>query len=91
MANSSPLKLFEYLSSYGCILASKITILEEILNDNNSILLTESNYVEEAVQAINDLNIYRNKLVEIADSAYYDLFNNYSWDIRAKKIYETIV
>ena len=88
---TSPLKLFEYFSSYGCILASNITILKEILNDNNSILLTESNYVEEAVQAINDLNIYRNKLVEIADFAYYDLLNNYSWEIRAKKIYETFV
>lgn len=86
---TSPLKLFEYMSSFGCVLASNINVLREVLNEENSILLTESKYVEEASISIQELNINREKLLNLANSSFQDFINNYSWDIRAKKIYDT--
>lgn len=86
---TSPLKLFEYMSSFGCVLASNIRVLREVLNEENSILLKESMYVEEAAICIQDLNFDRNKLLKFSNSSFQDFINNYTWDIRAKKIYDT--
>jgi glycosyltransferase involved in cell wall biosynthesis len=86
---TSPLKLFEYFSSFGCVLASNIDILKEVLNEDNSVLLTESNFVNEAKECIINLNNDREKLLKIANNSYEIFINNYTWDIRAKKVYET--
>lgn len=86
---TSPLKLFEYMSSFGCILASNINVLREVLNEENSVLLKENLYVEEAAKSIQDLNFDRKKLLKLSNFAFQDFINNYTWDIRAKKIYDT--
>lgn len=85
---TSPLKLFEYFSSYGCVLATRLKILEEILNDRNSVLIEESNFVVDAANMIIELNDNRDYLINIADASFEELKNNYTWDIRAEKIYE---
>ena len=86
----SPLKLFEYMSSKKPIVSSNIRVLKEVLENKKNSLLVESDNKFEWVKSI-DLLINNKKLSKkLAFNAYTSFKNNYTWDIRAKKILEFV-
>lgn len=81
---TSPLKLFEYMASKKVIVASNLPVLKEVLNESNSILVNPTDYENwcQSIEKLKDVKL-RNKL---AEKAYEDFQQNYSWKIRAEKI-----
>jgi len=86
---TSPLKLFEYMAYQKPIIASDLPVLREVLNENNSILCDPEN-VEEWVRAIKLLIKDEKLSKKIAENAYKDLINKYTWDKRAEKILDIL-
>ena len=84
----SPMKLFEYMASRRVIVASNLSVLKEVLNKNNSILVDPES-VNDWVSAIRTCENfgYRHRL---AKSAYEELLSNYTWDKRAIKALEDV-
>jgi len=81
----SPLKIFEYMSHKKPIISSNLSVLREVLNRKNSILV-DYNDIEQwtdAILSLNDNIIMRNN---IANQAYYDFINKYTWKERAKNV-----
>jgi len=79
----SPIKIFEYMSHKKSIIASDLSVIREVLNKKNSILV-EHNNIELWVNSINklkDCNL-RNR---IASNAFND-FKNYTWKKRASLV-----
>jgi len=83
----SPLKIFEYMSSCKPIVASDLTVLKEILNSNNSLLVNPDDE-NEWVCAILKLHD-KNERYKISRQAYLD-FQNYTWTNRALYLTENI-
>ncbi len=85
---TSPLKMFEYMAARKAIVSSDLTVLREVLNENNSILVDYNNIKEweNAVEKLQDLT-FREK---ISQQAYEDFISKYSWNIRAKNIIDVI-
>ena len=79
----SPIKIFEYMSHKKPIIASDLSVIREVLNKKNSILVEYDN-IELWVNSINKLkdNNLRNK---IASNAFND-FKNYTWKKRASLV-----
>jgi len=79
----SPIKIFEYMSHKKPIIASDLSVIREVLNKKNSILV-EHNNIEMWVNSINKLkdSNLRNK---IALNAFND-FKNYTWKKRASLV-----
>ena len=80
---TSPMKLFEYMSFAKAIVASDISVIKEVLNEKNSILLNPKN-IEKWKNAIEMLNRDRNYYNSIRMKAYEDFYKNYTWEARAK-------
>ena len=80
----SPLKIFEYMSSKKSIISSNLPVLNEVLNEQNSILVNPED-LDEWVTAITKLlnEDLRNK---IASKAYSDFQKKYSWEKRALRL-----
>ena len=81
----SPLKMFEYMSTKKPILASKLKVLQEILNNKNSILIEPENFVlwRKNIKKISNDYKLREK---ISSNAYKDFNQKYTWDRRIDKI-----
>ena len=80
---TSPLKLFEYMAAKKLIIASDLSVIREILNEKNSILVKCDDYsawVKSIKKAEN--RGLRNKLSNVAESEF---LKNYTWDIRANR------
>jgi len=88
---TSPIKMFEYMSSGTPIIASNLPSIKEILNKDNSILFKpgdEKELSEKIVFCLNNKDV----MDEISRKALSDV-QYYSWFNRAKKIikkYESI-
>jgi len=80
----SPLKIFEYMSSRRAMVVSDFPVLREVLNESNSILVKPDDILEwiSALTLLQD-SWQRQK---IADKAYDDFVNKYTWTNRAKEI-----
>lgn len=80
---TSPLKMFEYMAHKKAIVSSDISVLREVLNEENSILVDPEN-TEEWIKAIKRLrdSQYRQKL---SIHALRD-FTQYAWKKRAKEL-----
>lgn len=76
----SPLKIFEYMSHNKPIVVSDLSVLREILNEKNSILV-KSDDVQAWISSINNLKDPETRKL-IAHQALLD-FKNYSWKNRA--------
>lgn len=76
----SPLKIFEYMSHKKPIIASDLSVIREVLNETNSILV-EYNNIDSWVNSINELKDF-NLRKKIATKAFND-FKNYTWKKRA--------
>jgi len=86
--HTSPMKMFEYMTSHKPIVASDLPSFREVLNEDNSILVESDNpqaMAEGIKKAFNDVRFS----VKISEQAYQDV-QKYSWDNRAKSILEFI-
>lgn len=85
---TSPLKIFEYMSCGKAIVASDLPVLREVLkNGYNSMLCSPVN-ISEWLKAIELLRQDNQLRSYIGENAKFDFLENYTWDIRAKKIIE---
>ena len=77
----SPMKLFEYMSASKAIISSDFTVLREILNDKNSILVEPSNKIAwfKALKLLERDKILRKQL---SLQAKKDFEEKYTWDRR---------
>lgn len=84
----SPMKLFEYMSSKRAIISSNLPVLREILNSENSILVRPDSVFEwiSAIKMLSDVGLRE----KIANNAYKDFLDNYTWTKRAEKIFSNI-
>lgn len=81
---TSPLKMFEYMAHNKAIICSDLPVLKEVLNNKNAILVDPEN-PNEWVEAINKMkNKHAREL--IAQQAYDDFVNKYTWKQRAKEL-----
>jgi glycosyltransferase involved in cell wall biosynthesis len=83
----SPLKLFEYMSVNKPIISSNLPVLREVLKSNYNCKLVKYNSVSDWNDAINYLKFNRDVSNKLSNNAYLDFKTNYTWDIRALKIY----
>ncbi len=85
---TSPMKLFEYMASGVPIVASKIPSIEEIVS-SNEVKFFEPDDVESLTNAIDNILQNENSANVLAKNARVKV-NNYTWQVRAKKIIEFI-
>lgn len=85
----SPLKVFEYMASGRPIICSKLSVLQEVLNNENSILCDPNNSDEwvDGIKKLEDDISFANK---ISTQTYNDLKDHYSWFKRSVNILESI-
>jgi glycosyltransferase involved in cell wall biosynthesis len=87
-SHTSPLKMFEYMSSKKPIVASDIPSIREVLNNSNAILIKadDSKALYEGIKrAVKDKQLIK----KITVQAYKDI-QNYTWEKRAKKLLDFI-
>lgn len=84
----SPLKIFEYMSDRKAIIASDLPVLREVLNPQNSVLVRPDD-IKEWKEAIVTLSVSENRN-KLADRAFLDFQEHYTWKKRAEKILEQV-
>lgn len=85
---TSPMKLFEYMSSCKPIVASDLPSIREILNERNSVLVEPDNS-EELAKGIKKILQNRQLGDKISNQAFSDA-REYTWDKRAKRIIDFV-
>ena len=81
----SPLKLFEYMSSGKAIISTDLPVIREVLNENNSILVPYD--LESWVEKLDYLIKNEELRKKLGNYAHKDFIRNYTWEIRANKIF----
>lgn len=81
---TSPLKMFEYMASGRVIVASDISVLREVLNEDNSFLV-EADAPEKWAETIAYIASHREEAVKRADKAAKDV-KEYTWSRRAEQM-----
>lgn len=84
----SPLKMFEYMASKRPIVTSGLPSIQDVLNEGNAVFCEPHNPDNLAIK-IEDLLINTNLAKELATAAY-EKVRMYSWDNRAKNIFNFI-
>lgn len=79
---TSPLKLFEYMASGRCLLASDLPVIREVLSNNNS-YLADSSDENDWAKCIEDIKSNPDNAKGRANRAKEDV-KKYSWKSRAK-------
>ena len=84
-AYASPLKMFEYMSMRMAIISSNLPVLQEVLNEKNSILVdcTDVDAWEAGLQQLWKDEEHRKA---ISNQAYEDFMSEYTWDKRAENL-----
>jgi len=85
---TSPLKLFEYMTSKRPIVSPKLPSFMDILDDGNSFLV-EADDPEKLANCIKFVLENKDQAYKVAEKAYSDS-KNYSWDERARNIIKFI-
>lgn len=83
---TSPLKMFEYMANYKLIVASDLPVLKEVLVHNHNAILCKYNSTSEWVNILENIRKNPLKFKNLVLNSYNLLLNNYTWEIRAKKI-----
>ena len=81
----SPLKLFEYMSYKKPIIASDLPVLHDVLHSGNSLMCNPDN-IDEWCRAIHLLSANKELRLKLAECAYTEFLNNYTWIKRAERI-----
>jgi len=80
----SPMKLFEYMACQRVVVSSNLPVLQEVLNSQNSVLLSGEE-VDEWASALNELQNNPGKRRKLAAKAYEDV-QRYTWEKRVEWI-----
>lgn len=88
-AYTSPLKLFDYMGHKKPIIVSNISVLREVLNESNAIFC-DPEKPEDWAQSIEFLLANPEHGTKLASKAFEDFKNNYTWNIRAKYILDSV-
>ena len=84
----SPLKIFEYMSYKKAIIASKLPVIEEVLESYSNAILCNPNDINEWVSALEKL-VNNPKLVKVLGEAAYNSYDRYyTWNQRARVVLE---
>lgn len=81
---TSPLKMFEYMSYAKPMIASDLTVLKEVLDDQIAIFARHDN-IDEWEQALDWLTDLQRR-EEIGKNAYQRFNEKYTWEKRAERI-----
>lgn len=87
----SPIKMFEYMSVGVPIISSDLPVLKEILTHNYNSLLVKPDDVFEWSVALNQLKDNKDLSNTLGQNAYRDFKQNYTWEIRVKKMLESLL
>jgi len=82
---TSPLKLFEYMSSRKPIVASATVTIKEVLENNENAILVDPDDPEKLAEGINKIFRQKDFADKIAKQARLDV-EKYTWHKRAEKI-----
>jgi glycosyltransferase involved in cell wall biosynthesis len=83
---TSPMKMFEYMSSGIPLVASRLPVLEEVLRDGENALLVPSDDLAAWQAAIERLISDDDLRFRLAQAAQQDLVQHYTWDARAEVV-----
>lgn len=83
---TSPLKMFEYMTSGTPIVASKLPVLQEILVHNVNSLLVEYDNIHAWYKAIEKLRIDVTLGNSISRKAVKEVYQKYTWEMRVKNL-----
>ena len=86
---TSPIKMFEYLSSGTPIVASNLPVLKEILINNKNSIIVKNNSLKQWIKSINliDKNFHLRKFIS---KRGYETAKLYTWKKRVKSILKSI-
>ena len=83
---TSPLKMFEYMTSGTPIVASKLPVLQEILTHNVNSILVKYDNIQDWYKAIEKLRVDVSLSEFISKTAKEEMNQKYTWEIRVKNI-----
>ncbi len=83
---TSPLKVFEYMSSGAAIIASDLPVLKEILDNDINCIMCEHDNVNDWIKAIERLSNDRSLMLKISTNAKIKFLKEYTWASRADNI-----
>ena len=86
---TSPLKIFEYMSSRQPIIISNLYPFNRIFQNNENAILCECNEAEDWYNAITDLKNDIELRLRLAENAYHLFLEKFTWEKRAKIILES--
>ncbi len=86
---TSPLKLFEYMSSRRPIVASATLTIKEVLRDKENAILVEPDSARTLMKGIKSVLENKNLSQKIAEQALIDV-REYTWDKRSERILNLI-
>ena len=82
----SPLKIFEYMSVGGCILASDLPAIREVLEDRRNAILCDAKDPASWVEALLEIQRDADLLPRLKEASKSDFLSYYTWDTRVRKI-----
>lgn len=88
--HTSPLKLFEYMSTGTPIIASNLPIFHETLSHKKNALLCRSNSPDDFCRKIEELQQDTALAIQLGKTAQENFLNNYTWDHRVDHIVQFI-
>lgn len=83
---TSPLKLFEYMAAGKAIVASRIDVLQEVLETGRNCLLADPENPLEWAECIRSIIRNNDKARALGERARQDFQVNFSWSTRARRI-----
>ena len=89
--HTSPIKLFEYMASRRPIVASDLPGWADVVQDGESALLVPPGDVDAFAASINRLRDDPALRERLASSAYTRVMEQYTWDARARRIFEQVM
>ncbi|MFP4573762.1 MAG: glycosyltransferase [Desulfobacterales bacterium] len=83
---TSPMKLFEYMTAKRPIVASKLPVLEEVLENGKTALLANPDKIYDWKNSLDRLNDDDQLRKLLAENAFKELRNRYTWLGRSKAV-----
>lgn len=87
---TSPLKLFEYMSSGKPIISSDLPVLREVLQNNRNAILVPPTAIDAWKNALYRVSNNPSLAKSLGETAKKDFMANYTWQKRAEKIIKLV-